>query len=302
MNTVICIFPFDTFGGAGTSAGALLLGDALDEMLTDAHDETTPARSHAWRECVEIHEESFADPISLGKWRKTAASVLKEVVGGGEFPIWISGNHLGALPVYESLGEDALILQIDAHLDIQNWSDSQTELSHGNFLRHSKSRATLINLGHRDLMATPEEVSRYFAAAHDAESILADEPAVLASVAEAIAGAKRVWLDIDCDGFDPTFFPAVQHPEPFGLNPAILLKLVRMIPAGSFAGVSLSEFDPARDSSDRCVRLLVWFVEWLLTVRHPYSPPAESADGKRARKTAPSVPAARPTRLPKGAE
>jgi len=299
MKTTICIFPFDAFGGAGTSAGALLLGDALDEMLTDAHEETTAARSHGWRESVEIHEESFPDIDSLGRWRTTADAILKEVLGRGEFPIWVSGNHLGVLPVYEALGGDTLILQIDAHLDIQNWSDSETALSHGNFIRHSNGRAAIVNLGHRDLMATPKEVSRYFAAAHGAESVRFDRPAVMASVAAAIAGAKRVWLDIDCDGLDPTCFPAVQHPEPFGLDPSILMELVRMIPAEKRAGVSISEFDPGRDSSDRCVRLLVWFVEWLLTVRHPYEEPA---GGTKAKKTRSSVPVPRPTRLPKGGE
>jgi hypothetical protein len=35
VQTKVVLFPFDCFGGAGTSAGAKLLGDALREMVDD---------------------------------------------------------------------------------------------------------------------------------------------------------------------------------------------------------------------------------------------------------------------------
>src|SRR6185437_5272569 len=80
--------------------------------------------------------------------------------------------------------------------------------------------------------------------------------------------AERVFLDIDCDVFDPLSFPAVAQPVPFGLSSSLLLRLVDAIWSPNVAGLFLSEFDPARDRNDQSLATLVWLIEYLLLRLH----------------------------------
>ena len=80
--------------------------------------------------------------------------------------------------------------------------------------------------------------------------------------------ASRVWIDLDCDAFDPAFLPAVQEPLPFGLAPTAFLKLLDAVWSEKVAGFSVSEFDPGRDLRDTSLNLLGWLIEFLLLRRY----------------------------------
>src|SRR5438445_532400 len=82
------------------------------------------------------------------------------------------------------------------------------------------------------------------------EALALDPDNVLAALREASRRAERVFLDIDCDVFDPAFFPAVAQPVPFGLAPQQVLRCLDAVWSGRVAGVAISEFDPARDRDD----------------------------------------------------
>src|SRR5262245_11629957 len=75
--TSAIIFPFDNFGGAGTGAGAQLLGDALREILDDNDAETAPTRADCYKGQVEIHEAEFQTAKQLADWRKHGRSLAK---------------------------------------------------------------------------------------------------------------------------------------------------------------------------------------------------------------------------------
>lgn len=259
------VFPFDQFGSAGTGAGAQLLADALGEMLDDAKRETRPARSDAYRDQVRIREFTFDTPQACADWRKTARQAARSALRAGDPVIWLAGNHLGVLPAYEELGVDALVLQFDAHLDAYNLADCTEELSHGNFLLHAESPLPrLVNVGSRDLFLPDKHVRESFGEVFSAEDVATDPDRVVQKVAEAARKAKQVWLDVDCDVFDPAFFPAVQHPLPMGLFPPFLLRVFAAVWSERIAGVSFSEFDPGRDRNDQSLGTLVWLLEWCL--------------------------------------
>ena len=80
--------------------------------------------------------------------------------------------------------------------------------------------------------------------------------------------AGRVFVDIDCDVFDPAFFPATAHPLPFGLSPAVLLRLIDAAWGANVCGVAVSEFDPGRDRGDQSLSTLIWLVEYLLLKKY----------------------------------
>ncbi len=261
MHTSAVVFPFDQFGSAGTGAGAQLMGDALREIVEDTQAETEPNRGACFAGRVAIDEFTFDTPADLRDWKKTAAAVVREKVAAGDSLLWLAGNHLSVLPIYEALGKDALVIQFDAHLDIFNLSDSVTELSHGNFLMHAEGPLPkVVNIGSRDLFLPPAHVKKYFDRVWPAEEF----DGALAGLAPMVKKAKKIWLDIDCDVFDPTFFPAVQHPLPFGLSPAQVLQVIRAVWSTKVAGVSVSEFDPGRDREEKSLGTLVWLMERLL--------------------------------------
>ncbi len=266
------VFPFDLFGTPGAGAGAALLGDELREVLADNRRETVPTRAAAYAGRLRLREFTFEKLADYDAWRERGRRAVRQVLDRGDFLLWLSGNHLGALPLYDelsALGDRCLVVQLDAHLDIHNFADCTPEQSHGNFLLHCAGPLPpIVNVGHRELLLRPKYVAQHYKAALSAEALALDAAAVLATLRQASAAAERVFIDIDCDVLDPAFFPAVGQPVPFGLCPEQLLRCLDAVWSDRVAGVAFSEFDPARDHGDRSLATLVWLLERLLLRRY----------------------------------
>jgi agmatinase len=270
VKTTAIFFPFDLFGSAGTAAGALLLADALEEMLADNKREKLPTRARAYQGQVRTREFTFETLRDYKDWRADARKHARQVLAAGDFLLWATGNHLGVLPVYEELGsEGTLVVQFDAHLDIYHLSDCTPEPSHGNFLLHAETELpTLVNLGSRELLLPAEHVKKHYHANFPAADLAIDPEPAVKKIRQLAGKAKRVFIDIDCDVFDPAYFPAVSHPLPFGLSPALFLRLLDAAWSDRMIGVALSEFDPGRDRDERSLQMLVWLMEYLLLKRY----------------------------------
>jgi len=265
------IFPFDLFGSSGTADGAKLLADALREMLADNRREQVPTRARAYQRRLRIEELAFDSLPDYQTWRERGRAAARDILTKGDWLLWIAGNHLGVLPVYDelaSLGPGTLVVQLDAHLDVYHLTDCTSELSHGNFLLHCAGPLpALVGLGHRELLLRSEYIGQYYKRCFSAASLAINPEEAIGYLRQASATAERVFLDVDCDVFDPAFFPALAHPLPFGLSPSLVLQLLDAAWSERVVGVGLSEFDPARDDSDRGLSTLVWLLEYLLLKR-----------------------------------
>jgi arginase family enzyme len=272
MNTSAVFFPFDLFGGGGAAAGAALLADAVRELLADNRREKVPTRARAYAGRVRVRELAFEAVADYAGWRERGRRAVRQVFRRGDFLLWVAGNHLGALPVYDELagaGDDTLVVQLDAHLDVHHFAGCTAEPSHGNFLLHCAGPLPpLVNAGHRDLLLPPEQVARAYRRTFPAAELAVDPGPALGHLAAAAGAARRVFVDLDCDVFDPAYFPAVSHPLPFGLAPPLVLRLLEAVWSPRVAGVLVSEFDPARDRNDQGLGLLAWLVEYLLLRTH----------------------------------
>lgn len=270
--TSAVFLPFDLFGSAGARTGAELLADALREMLDDNAREKVPTRAASYSRKIRLRELAFDTLDAVQGWRARGREEVRQALAKRHFLLWVAGNHLGVLPVYDQLAEsaqDTLVIQFDAHLDVYNLSDCTSELSHGNFLLQCAGPLpSIINVGTRELLLRPEYVQRYYRQVFPATVLALDESAALQLVRDAAAAARRVFLDIDCDVFEPACFPATSHPLPFGITPATLLRFVDAAWSDRVIGVAISEFDPARDRNDQSLSLLVWLMEWLLLKRY----------------------------------
>lgn len=273
MRTCAVFFPFDLFGSGGAGDGARLLADALREMLADNRREQLPTRARAYSGQVRIRELGFPTLGDYQDWRKRGRQAARTAFTNGDFLLWVTGNHLGTLPVYDELSGgkqgNALVVQFDAHLDVYNLSDCTSELSHGNFLLHcAETLPAIVNVGHRELLLRPEYVQQYYARAFAAADLAANPEMALAHLKDLADAAERVLVDIDCDVFDPAFFPGISHPLPFGLHPQFVLKCLEAIWSPKVMGISLSEFDPGRDRDERSLATLVWLMEYVLLKRY----------------------------------
>src|SRR5205807_7003002 len=126
----------------------------------------------------------------------------------------------------------------------------------------------LVNVGHRELLLPDDYVRQFYRAAFPASALAVDAEPARKYIAQACAAAPRIFLDIDCDVFDPAFFPAVSQPVPFGLGPQQVLRLLQAAWVPQVAGVLVSEFDPGRDRNDQGLAALVWLLEYLLLRRY----------------------------------
>jgi agmatinase len=272
VKTSVVVFPFDLFGGGGASAGAILLADAIREMLDDNQRERIATRARAYQDQVKLKEFEFRTLAAYADWRAAGSDAVRQVLKKRDFLVWIGGNHLSALPVYDALASEAegtLVVQFDAHLDIYNLTDCTPELSHGNFLLHAAGPLPQIaNLGHRELLLRPQYVGQHYGHAFSAAELAVDPEPALATLRRICAEARRVFLDFDCDVFDPAYFPAVGHPLPFGLTPTLVLRLLDAVWSDKVVGVSFAEFEPARDRADQSLGTLLWLVEYLLLKRY----------------------------------
>jgi agmatinase len=271
MKTSAVFFPMDLFGSAGTSAGVGLLADELREILADNKRESVTTRARAYTDRVRLREVVFDKLEDYSSWRLQGRQLVRAALRQKDFLLWVSGNHLGALPVYDELsllGESVLVVQFDAHLDIHQFRDCTPELSHGNFLLHCDGPLSpLVAAGHRDLLLTADQVGKHFRHTFSSAEIAVDAGKVGARLRELASGAERIFLDLDCDVFDPAYFPAVTQPVPFGLAPPVLLALIESVWSPRIAGLCVSEFDPGRDRDDRSLAILVWLIEYVLLRR-----------------------------------
>jgi agmatinase len=272
MKTTAFFFPFDLFGSPGASAGAELLAEAFQEMLADNKREREPTRARSYNGKVRLRQLALETLSAYQDWRPRARRALRAVLRRPEFFLWVTGNHLGVLPVYDELAglkPKTLVIQVDAHLDIYNLSDCRAELSHGNFLLHcTRPLPAIINLGARELLLRPDYVRQHYDRAFPAAELAVDPEPALRYVRKASARAERVFIDIDCDVLDPAYFPAVTHPLPFGLSPTQLLRILDAAWSERVLGVAISEFDPGRDRNDQSLATLVWLLEYLLLRRY----------------------------------
>ena len=265
----VVVFPFDSFGSPGTSDGARLLGDSIREMLADFRRETVPTRSLAWCPNTRVTEVGFDAPGELSRWRTRGRKLAERAFERGEHLVWLSGNHLGSLPVLEAVAADprAGVVHLDAHIDIHRFHDSVSDLSHGNFLRHINwdGPPRLIHLGNRDLLQPEIDKNRFLTAEISAEAWCGDEAATLRQVATITRGWDRVLLDLDVDLFDPGWMPGMARPVPFGVTGWQVWRLLRSLPPEKVVGIALSEYSPAQDRDDRGLESLAWLLErWLL--------------------------------------
>jgi len=260
--------------------GAVDLGDVTPAPYRDFLRPPGAIRNEAE---VADYSRSLADAVFAGRAGGRFVLVL-----GGDCSI-VLGSLLGASRSGTRLG----LAYIDAHADFATPQESLTGSAASMCLALAVGRgnsglarlagsaplvrpADVVLVGRRDVGQSHygDEALRASAVLDLSDDLLAQRgpAAIAASALERLArpDVDGFWIHVDADVLDPRVMPAVDSPEPGGLDIDGLSALVALLAQHPRAyGMQLTIYDPALDDDRSCARRLVTFLERTLTNSSP---------------------------------
>ena len=188
------------------------------------------------------------------KTLKTLELVTKDTVEDGKVQVTIGGEHTITLGIAKGLRDRAsktAIVSFDAHLDLRN-EFLGLKLSHTTFMRRINEEAKtakIIEVGTRAVckeeLAYAKKTEIEFFTTKQIRRQGSEQIAKL--LKEKLAKYKSIYLSVDMDVLDPAYVPAVQNPEPDGLEMHMLLDILGGICDKRVVGFDVLEIAPDYD-------------------------------------------------------
>jgi agmatinase len=180
--------------------------------------------------------------------------VVADLLAAKKMPIGIGGEHTITLGIMKGLGvkaEKTALVSFDAHLDLRKEFMGLT-LSHTTFMRvinEEVKPAKIIEVGTRAVckeeLAYAEQSGIDFFTSQQIrrEGVVQ----IIQNLKEELEPYENVYLTIDMDVLDPAFAPAVQNPEPEGIETHALLDIVCALCDKRVIGFDVVEVAPSYD-------------------------------------------------------
>jgi agmatinase len=167
------------------------------------------------------------------------------VVGSGEVPVMLGGEHSVTLGALRAVEPD-LVVDFDAHLDLRNRLLG-LRLSHGTFMRRAMEELDfrLVIIGGRAL--SKEEVE-YVEENGDRVRLISADDERMEEVREWSDPSSSVYITVDMDVVDPSSAPAVGNPSPEGVSVTQLIDMIARVSDFNVKGFDLTEVAPHYDS------------------------------------------------------
>ena len=165
----------------------------------------------------------------------------------GKFPIAIGGEHTINMPIIKNFDKDISMISIDAHLDSRD-EYLGTPYSHACVTRRAAEHIGLENIFVIGCRAIGEEELDRDDPVAFASSYEVMDHGIDWAINKALESVKndKVYLTIDIDGIDPAFAPGTGTPEPFGLMPYDVKKVINAI-GDRLCGFDVVEVCPPAD-------------------------------------------------------
>jgi len=184
----------------------------------------------------------------------TLRLVVEDILVAGKMPIAIGGEHTITLGIMKGFGgkaKETAVVSFDAHLDLRREFMGLT-LSHTTFMQlinEEAKPAKIVEVGTRavcrDELAYAEKAGIQFYTSHQVRQEGAAQ--ITRHLKEALSPYKRIYLTVDMDVLDPAFAPAVQNPEPEGLETHTLLDILCALCDKRVVGFDVVEIAPVYD-------------------------------------------------------
>lgn len=186
-----------------------------------------------WQRATDDFCQLFSD-IDLKKYQ------VKTLVLGGEHSI-----SYGPIKTYLAKYPDLVLLHLDAHADLRD-GYLGFHHSHASIIRrafdHFQTGHELIQYGIRS--GTKAEYQ--WMAEHN--TLKHSRAEFLAAVND-IPNDRPIYLTLDLDYFDPSFFPGTGTPEPGGEDFHSFVSLCKILKEKNFVGCDVVELSPAIDTT-----------------------------------------------------
>jgi agmatinase len=185
--------------------------------------------------------------LTLGRLALVAQNLFEDK----KVPVFMGGEHTITLGVMRSLEEDVALVSFDAHLDLRD-DYLGLSVSHTTFMRRIREDVKpykILEIGTRAVCKEELDYAKESGIDYlTAEQIRKDGAKNMAeTIHEVLAGYEKLYVTIDMDVLDPAFAPAVQNPEPEGLDTTTLLDLLETVCDSRVVGVDLVEVAPNYD-------------------------------------------------------
>lgn len=189
-----------------------------------------------------------------GKTLEKTVLVIEDIVGARKTPVIIGGEHtvtLGAVKGFARKASQMAVVSFDAHLDLRN-EFMGLRLSHTTFMRRANEElkpAKIMEVGTRAVckeeLAYAKKAGIEFFTTHQIRKEGTEKTAK--KLKEKLAKYKHVYVSVDMDVLDPAYAPAVQNPEPEGLEPHVLGDILCEICSRNVVGFDVVEVAPNYD-------------------------------------------------------
>ena len=216
--------------------------------------ETYSFRTGLDLEKIKIHDLGNLDvSANVDETLKRLELVTRELLEAKKTPIFIGGEHTITLGIVKALEntEKLAIISFDAHLDLRN-EYLGLKTSHTTFMRRINEKIKpqkIIEVGTRAVCQEEIEYAEkrginYITSLEIQREGLEKTKEKLERLLE---GVENIYLSIDLDVLDPAYAPAVQNPEPEGIDPYTLHELIAEICKKSIIAFDLVEVTPNYD-------------------------------------------------------
>jgi agmatinase len=214
--------------------------------------ETYSFRTNMDVEDLEIHD--LGDLHIAGEVDETLKRlelVTRDLLDAKKTPVVIGGEHTITLGVMRSVGENVALVSFDAHLDMRNeYMDLTT--SHTTFMRRINEQINpnkILEIGTRAVCKEELDYAKksgtQFLTVQQIRRDGVEE--TTKKIDTLLADCEKIYLTIDMDVLDPAFAPAVQNPEPDGLDMRVFLDLLGKVCDHRIVAFDLVEVAPHYD-------------------------------------------------------
>lgn len=171
--------------------------------------------------------------------------VVASLRNDNKIPVMLGGEHTLSYYQLKALAkEEPVVIHFDAHRDMKPEYEG-LKMCHTTPFYHLMEYIpgeNLIQIGIRQADRQEDEIAaKSGVTAFDAWQVHDDIDAVADHLQRATAG-KKIYISFDIDAYDLPYVPCTGTPEPFGLDPFQVLKLVKAIsPSARLIGIDMVE-------------------------------------------------------------
>lgn len=206
---------------------------------------------------VDLEDAMVHDAGNLAVSHLTSAEMVgkvnefeKKLIADGKFPIMLGGEH-SISPGCATAFDDIVVLGIDAHADYRDEYNNDKN-------NHACAMKRIVDkFGEENVMwIAVRSLSR---AEHESTGKIIDSLAILKNGIDWTIGEinrrlpqKKLYLTLDIDGIDPAYAPGTGTPEPFGLTPLEVKRIIDAL-APRLVGFDVVEVSPPLDKGETSI-------------------------------------------------